>query len=73
MKYIITFLVLILTPNISYAYLDPGTGAGIIQVLIAFISTIIFYLIYPFVFVKNFFKKFKKKIFKKKRNANTKL
>ena len=43
-------LVILLSASNAYAYLDPGTGGFIIQMLIAFFAT-------AFVFINNFWKK----------------
>lgn len=61
-----TFLILIFFLGLnsySYAYIDPGTGAFIIQSILAIFGSIIFYLGYPVRIVKNIFNK----IFKKKK------
>lgn len=61
MKNLIAFLILTL-PNLSFAYLGPGAGGGIIVATIGLVLTIILFLIgliwWPM-------KKFLKKIFKK--------
>ena len=63
--YIILFYTLSLSSN-AQAYFDPGSGAFIIQAIIAFVSAVIVYLTSPFVWIKNFFKKiFKKKEYQK--------
>ena len=61
--YIILFSIFFLPSN-AYSYFDPGSGAFIIQAIIAFVSAVIVYLTSPFIWIKNFFKK----IFKKKRS-----
>jgi len=56
------------TPTNSYAYLDPGTGSFIIQIIIAFaLGAIIFIKIY-FNKIKDFFSK----IFSKKKSKDEK-
>jgi len=50
----------------SHAYFDPGTGAFILQTIIAFISALIFFFLHPIESIKSFFKKFKKNKDKKK-------
>ena len=45
----------------AFAYIDPGTGAFIIQTLIAVMGAIVFYLGYPIRLLKRFFKKKKTK------------
>ena len=55
---------LILNPVSAHAYIDPGTGAVIIQSLLAFIAAVIFYLKNPLLLwerIKNIFLKKKKK------------
>ena len=50
--------------NISYAYLDPGTGMFIIQSILAIGVSILFYLGYPIRLIKSLYSRFfnKKKI-----------
>ena len=47
--------------NQAFAYFDPGTGAFIIQAIIAFFATIVLYITWPFKYIKkiitNLFKK----------------
>lgn len=43
------------------SYFDPGTGAFIIQSILAFFAAIAFYLGYPIRIIKNFINKLKKK------------
>ena len=66
MRILLFYLIILLYPNVAFAYLDPGTGGGIIQALIAFFGAIAFYLSYPFIATKKFYNKLKEKIFKKK-------
>tara|TARA_A200000113_G_scaffold40226_1_gene32757 strand:+ start:434 stop:655 length:222 start_codon:yes stop_codon:yes gene_type:complete len=57
-------LILIVTPNTSYAYLDPGTGSIILQAILGFIAATV-------ASISIYWTKFKiilKKIFSKKRN-----
>lgn len=60
MKKIILYLtiVLILGSSNAYAYLDPGSGGFIIQMLIAFIASIVIFFKNGMMYVKNFFLKF---------------
>ena len=67
--YLITFSFLFL--NNAYAYLDPGTGGFIIQMIIAFFISIIFFFKNGMLHVKNFFFKFTN-IFKKKNSDDEK-
>ncbi len=71
MKFLFFFTLLFL-PNTSFAYLDPGTGGGIIQALLAFFGAIAFYISYPFIITKKYFRKLKEKIFKKKNEFDQK-
>ena len=41
----------------SHAYIDPGTGAFIIQSILAIIGSIVFYLGYPIRIIKNIYNK----------------
>ena len=64
-KKIFKFLILFLLFNDSaYAYFDPGSGAFIIQAIIALFATISFYLGYPIRILKKMVKKIKKIFFK---------
>jgi hypothetical protein len=49
-----------------FAYFDPGTGAFIIQSILAFIAVITVYLGYPYRIIKNFLIKIKNRLKKKK-------
>ena len=51
-----------------YAYIDPFTGSFIIQALMVFFATIIFYLGYPIRIIKKIYNKIFKK--KKKKTDN---
>jgi len=57
MRYHLLFLLLFLPTN-AYAYLDPGTGSYIIQVLIAFFFGGIFVLKMYWQKTKSYFLKF---------------
>lgn len=48
----------------TFAYFDPGTGAYLVQGLIAFIAAVFFYLRHPIEYIKKLFKDLKGK-FKK--------
>ena len=52
----------------SYAYFDPGTGAFIVQAIIAFFAAIAFYLGYPIRLIKSFYQKIKLKLSKKNKD-----
>jgi hypothetical protein len=51
----------------SYAYIDPFTGGFIIQAIMVFFATMIFYLGYPIRIIKKIYNKIFKK---KKRKVN---
>ena len=40
----IIFIILLLIPSVSFAYLDPGTGSMILQIIIAGIAGIVFFI-----------------------------
>ena len=40
-----------------YAYFDPGSASFIIQILVAFIGSVIVFLKNPITFIKEYFKK----------------
>ena len=66
MKLVIyVILINIVYSNIAYAYLDPGTGSMILQVIVggiaAFFASVLFYFRKFKFFFKNFFNKEKKK------------
>ena len=52
---LLSIVSLVFFSKISFAYFDPGTGAFIVQAIIAFFSALIFYLGYPFVKLKKNF------------------
>ena len=59
------FLILsFLLNNSAYAYFDPGSGAFIIQAIIALLAAITFYLGYPIRVLKKIYRKIKKIFFK---------
>ena len=61
---LLSIVSLVFFSKISFAYFDPGTGAFIVQAIIAFFSALIFYLGYPFVKLKKILEKIKKKLLK---------
>ena len=63
-KYVI--VISFLVPSNAYAYLDPGSGGFIIQMLIAFIASIVIFFKNGMMYVKNFFFKFSNFFLKKK-------
>lgn len=60
--------------NISYAYLDPGTGMFIVQSILAIGASILFYLGYPIRLIRSLFSRFfsKKKITNNQENDQKK-
>ena len=64
--FLLCFAFLILFTSKAYAYLDPGTGAHILQAIIAFLGAVLFYLGYPITYMKKVIQKIKDKIKKKK-------
>ena len=62
---------LILQPNWSFAYFDPGTASFIIQSIIAFLGSVIIFLSNPIENIKRLFQKFKKTR-KEKKNEKSK-
>ena len=62
---LLSIISLVFFSKISFAYFDPGTGAFIVQAIIAFFSALIFYLGYPFIKLKKILEKIKKKFLKK--------
>ena len=65
---LLSIVSLVFFSKISFAYFDPGTGAFIVQAIIAFFSALIFYLGYPFVKLKKILEKIIKKILKKSKS-----
>jgi len=66
--WIIYILVYLIFPRNAYAYLDPGTGSFVIQIIIAFALGAIF-------FIKIYFKKIKvffSNLFSKKKSKDEK-
>ena len=56
---IILLLFILIFPNTAFAYLDPGTGGGIIQALIAFFGAIAFIFLIHLSLQKGFITKLK--------------
>lgn len=51
-------VVLLIYPNLAHAYVDPGTGAYLLQLLIALFGAIVFYATKPvelFKLIRQFF------------------
>ena len=53
----LSIILFFIIPNYALAYIDPGTGAFIIQTLVAILGAVAFYLGYPIRLIKRFFKK----------------
>jgi hypothetical protein len=62
------FLIYFTLTSISYAYLDPGTGSIILQVIIGFVAALFSWLFIFWTKVKIFFNKIKNFFLKKKNN-----
>jgi hypothetical protein len=60
------FLFYFALTSISYAYLDPGTGSIILQVIIGFVAALFSWLFIFWTKVKFFFNKIKNFFLKKK-------
>ena len=58
--------------NSAYAYFDPGSGAFIIQAIIALFAAVTFYLGYPIRVLKKIFRKIKEIFFKANDNDRKK-
>ena len=66
MKLLNIFIFSLFDTQNAHAYFDPGTGAFIVQAIIAFFAAITFYLGYPIRLIKNIYQKIKLKLSKKK-------
>ena len=60
-KKLAILILLLLYPNYSFAYFDPGTAAFIIQSLIALIGSVFIFLANPIRSIKSLLNKLKKK------------
>ncbi len=58
MRFILLFFFFYFQNTFAMAYIDPFTGAFILQALAAIFATIIFYLGYPFRLIKKIYSKF---------------
>jgi hypothetical protein len=64
LKYIVFSIFILSYPSIAYAYVDPGTGAYLLQLLIALFGAVVFYASRPMQLlqlIRNFFSKKNKK------------
>lgn len=43
---------LLMLPNLAFAYIDPGTGAYFVQIIIAFGGAVVFYFTHPIQLIK---------------------
>ena len=59
-------VILLLNPSFAFAYLDPGSGGFIIQMLIAFVASIVIFFKNGMMYLRNFFSKFLSLFSKKK-------
>ena len=62
---ICAFAVFLFLPNEVYAYIDPGTGGSILQIILAFLAGFFSLIVFYFQKVKLFIKKIINKIKKK--------
>jgi hypothetical protein len=63
--YLKILIILLLLEKNAYAYLDPGSGSIVLQILVAILATITFYIRATLNFIKIFLLKIKN-FFKKK-------
>lgn len=62
--FIFLAILILLFPSTAFAYVDPGTGAYLLQLLITIFGAVIFYISRPvqlFKLVREFFSRKKKK------------
>ena len=69
---IFSITILFLVPSNAQAYLDPGSGSFIIQMIIAFLASIVIFFKNGTIYIKNLILKFVN-FFSKKKNFNQKL
>ena len=69
---LILFLSIIFFTGNAFAYFDPGTGAFIIQAIVALFGAIFIYLSRPILFAKKIVKIIKNKVFKRGSEKNEK-
>ena len=69
MKIILYTILIIFSSQEAFAYVDPGMGSAFIQLIVAIVSAIAFYISYTFGLIKKFFNKFTN-LFKKKKNKS---
>jgi hypothetical protein len=59
-KFAFFSIFILVFPNIAYAYVDPGTGAYLLQLMIALFGAVVFYSSRPiqlFKLIRDFFKR----------------
>ena len=64
LKYIAVLISIAVYPSVAYAYVDPGTGAYLLQLLIALFGAVVFYASRPmqlFRLIRDFFSRKNKK------------
>lgn len=57
-KYVLFSIFILVFPGVAYAYVDPGTGAYLLQLLIALFGAVVFYASNPiqlFKLIRDFF------------------
>ena len=67
---IIFILLMIFFTSNAFAYADPGSGAFIIQAIVALFGAIVLYLSRPILFAKKIIKTIKDKVFKRSSEKN---
>ncbi len=60
-KLIVLSMLLIALPQTSFAYVDPGTGAYVIQAIVALIGAAVFYISHPMELIR----RIKSKLFRR--------
>ena len=60
-KFLIAFFFFQLFSVNAYAYFDPGTGAYIVQVILAFLASCYLFIKNPFKYIREYLKSKKKK------------
>ena len=68
---ILFFSIIFFTGN-AFAYLDPGSGAFIIQAIVALFAAIVLYVSRPIIYVKKIIKVIKNKVFRRSRKKDEK-
>jgi len=64
LKYIAVLISIAIYPSVAYAYVDPGTGAYLLQLLIALFGAVVFYASRPmqlFRLIREYFSRKNKK------------